>query len=84
MIAFRDGTRGNNPGMSDLMKADLAGRHRRHLAVSRGPADTRRQQRPLTLNALLGGEARAQRLVGGKIAGGLSAACRAALCRRRG
>ena len=29
MMAFRDGSRGNNPGMSDLMKASLAGRSRR-------------------------------------------------------
>ena len=69
MLAFRDGSRGNNPGMSDLMKAISPGGYRRDLAIRRRPADTRRQQRTLTsASAYFRGEACRERVVRGKVA----------------
>ena len=41
MLAFRDGSRGNNPGMSDLMKATADRRHCRPVAISRRASDRR-------------------------------------------
>ena len=66
-------------------EGDLARRHRRHLALRRGAADTRRHQRPLKRGGyLLGRQARAQLLVGRRDHRQTCPACHAPPYRRRG